>query len=127
MVQATSAEVLSSHISELARIAEQLRGIPHDIASEAASATRAALADCPGASRRVLRRAESYFWAVVRRKLLRMRRGTPAAARFVLAAVVADLKESGRDAEAVWDELQRGWSDKVPREILEEFRLRLCA
>ncbi len=49
-----------------------------------------------------------------------------AAARFVVAAVVEDLRASGRDGEAIWDQLQRGWSDSVPEDVLEEYRLRLC-
>ena len=48
------------------------------------------------------------------------------AARFVVAAVVEDLRASGRDGEAIWDQLQRGWSDSVPDDVLEEYRLRLC-
>jgi len=72
------------------------------------------------------RRAEAYFSAVVRRRAVR--RGQPArgAARFVVAAVVEDLRASGRDGEAIWDQLQRGWSDSVPHDVLEEYRLRLC-
>ena len=72
------------------------------------------------------RRAQAYFSAVVRRRAVR--RGEPArgAARFVLAAVVEDLRASGRDGEAIWDQLQRGWSDSVPQDVLEEYRLRLC-
>lgn len=72
------------------------------------------------------RRAEAYFSAVVRRRAVR--RGQPArgAARFVVAAVVADLRASGRDGNAIWEQLQRGWSDSVPHEVMEEYRLRLC-
>ncbi len=72
------------------------------------------------------RRAEAYFSAVIRRHAVR--RGQPArgAARFVVAAVVEDLRASGRDGEAIWDQLRRGWSDSVPDDLLEEYRLRLC-
>jgi hypothetical protein len=72
------------------------------------------------------RRAEDYFSAVVRRRAVR--RGQPArgAARIVVAAVVEDLRASGRDGEAIWDQLRRGWSDSVPDDVLEEYRLRLC-
>jgi hypothetical protein len=73
------------------------------------------------------RRVEAYFSAVVRRRAVR--RGQPArgAARIVVAAVVEDLRESGRDGAAIWDQLQRGWSDSVPGDVLEEYRLRLCS
>jgi hypothetical protein len=72
------------------------------------------------------RRAEAYFSAVVRRRALR--RGEPprGAARVVVAAVVEDLRASGRDSEAIWNQLQRGWADEIPGDLLEEYRLRLC-
>jgi hypothetical protein len=72
------------------------------------------------------RRAQAYFAAVVARRALR--RGQPArgAARIVVAAVVQDLRAAGRDGELIWDHLQRGWSDQVPADVLEEYRLELC-
>ena len=61
------------------------------------------------------RRAKAYFSAVVRRHAVR--RGQPArgAARFVVAAVVEDLRASGRDGEAIWDQLQQGVERFGPR------------
>ncbi len=126
MAEESDQGTLSTLVSMLAAAAVG-RGVPDDIAAEARNVTARALreAECP---RDVLqRRAESYFWAVVRRRLVRRRSPSPAAARFVLASVVADLVESGRDTTAVWDEIERGWSDKVPRDVLEEFRMRMCA
>ena len=99
-----------------------------EVAAEARRATaRALMRPLTGLlSAAEARRAEAYFSAVVRRRAVR--RGQPArgAARFVVAAVVEDLRASGRDGAAIWDQLQRGWSDSVPHEVLEEYRLRLC-
>jgi hypothetical protein len=104
------------------------RDISPEVAQEARRATERRLrrSSTDQLSLSEERRAEAYFSAVVRRRAVR--RGQPArgAARFVLAAVVEDLRRSGRDSEAVWDQLQRGWSDSVPHDVLEEYRLRLC-
>jgi len=72
------------------------------------------------------RRVEAYFSAVVRRRAVRRGQPVRGAARFVVAAVVADLQESGRDGDEIWDHLRRGWGDSVPQDVLEEYRLRLC-
>jgi hypothetical protein len=106
--------------------------VARDATPEVAEEARKATARMLGRSMRgplrppEARRAEAYFWAVVRRHAVR--RGQPArgAARFVVAAVVEDLRASGRDGEAIWDQLQRGWGDSVPHDVLEEYRLRLC-
>jgi hypothetical protein len=71
-------------------------------------------------------RAEAYFTACVRRATVRGGAGPRAAARMVATAVVADLLEAGRDGAAAWSELERGWSERLPEDLLEEFRLKLC-
>jgi hypothetical protein len=106
----------------------ETRGVPFDIAQKARRATVKGLSlppDVP-ATATVERRVQAYFAAVVRRSAVR--RGGPAgtAARFVVAAVVEDLRSAGRDSAGIWSELERGWSERVPGEVLEEFRLRLC-
>jgi len=103
------------------------KGTPIEIARTASASALRAIdgADVPPALAR--RRAEAYFWAVVRRRLVRLSAPSEATARFVLGAVVEDLLASGRGTADVWDELERGWGDKVPRDVLEEFRLRMCA
>lgn len=101
-------------------------GVPEDIASDAAAATLKALGR-ESADHRLTRRVRSYFWAVVRRSLVRRRSAPELRARFVLSTVAADLAQAGRSPAAVWDEIQRGWSDKVPIEVLDEYRARLCA
>jgi hypothetical protein len=106
-----------------------VRDVSPEVAQEARRATTRVMqrADATGAlSAAQERRAGAYFSAVVRRRALR--RGEPprGAARVVVAAVVEDLRASGRDGEAIWDQLRRGWSDAVPGDVLEEYRLRLC-
>ena len=105
------------------------RDVPPEVARAAARATVQALR-LPESTSCVrpqqVRRAESYFNAVVRRRVVR--RGAPAqaSARFVLASVVEDLRAAGRDERDIWQELERGWVGQVPDEVLEEYRLRLC-
>lgn len=72
------------------------------------------------------RRAEAYFSACVRRETVRGASGPRAAARMVAAAVVDDMLSAGRDGNAVWSELELGWSHMLPDDMLEEYRLRLC-
>ncbi len=104
----------------------RLREVAEPVVARAATATRSALATADLESDCISRRARAYFWAVVRRGLVR-EAGSPATARMVLESVVADLKASGRDGAEVWRELQTGWRGKVPGEVLEEYRARLCA
>jgi len=103
------------------------RGVSLQVVDEAVRATRAVLTHATGNDRWVRSRAEGYFWAVIRRTLVRRRTDKHVTARFVLAAVVEDLAASGRDNAAVWDEIERGWSGSVPCAVLEEYRLRLSA
>ena len=103
------------------------RDISPDVARTARAATgRMMTSLAGGVSARQQRRAEAYFWAVVSRRAVR--RGQPArgAARVVVATVVNDLRASGRDGEAIWDHLLQSWSDSVPQDVLEEYRLELC-
>lgn len=102
---------IPSHVAQRARHATA-RGLRVDPAAQATIALR--------------RRAEAYFLACVRRDTVRGAAGPRAAARLVAAAVVEDLLEAGRDGAAVWRELERGWSERLPGDLLEEYRLRLC-
>lgn len=77
--------------------------------------------------RALSRRVESYFRTVLARRLAKDRSGSRAKSRLIAASVVADLRESGRESVAVWDELQRGWAGMIPDDVLEEFRTQLCA
>lgn len=101
------------------------RDVPEDVARHAARATARAMGES-GSGRISERRAEAYFSAVVRRRLVRSG-GTRAVSRMLAQTVVDDLQRSGRDAAAVWDELQRGWRDTIPDDVLEEYRILLCA
>jgi hypothetical protein len=102
-------------------------GVPHAAVLGAAVATRRAFERERCNSAGLARRTRSYFWKAARGASLRSREASLAVSRLVLSSVVEDLSRSGRDARSVWDELERGWSDKVPTEVLEEYRVRLCA
>jgi hypothetical protein len=110
-------------------VARALRDdIPPLVAERARLATARALRLGDGASAPlpVQRRAEAYFSACLRRATVRGGAGARATARLVAAAVVQDLLEAGRDGAGVWRELERGWSERLPTDLLEEYRLRLC-
>jgi hypothetical protein len=120
-----------SHLESLLAglVAEAVsRDVPPDIAREAQIATRRAMQARTQRPAALLRgRAEAYFSAVVRRRVVRSGRSAKASARLVLASVVDDLRRSGRNGGDIWDELQRGWAQTVPQDVLEEYRLTLCA
>ena len=102
--------------------------VAHAVALRARVATQRALGFGLGdtLSTKQRRRAEAYFSAVVRRHTVRGSAGPRATARFVAAAVVEDLRQSGREGSAIWQELERGWRERIPADVLEEYRLRLC-
>lgn len=104
------------------------RDVTPEVAREARNATKRVLSRsaAPRWGQAEERRAEAYFSAVLRRRAVRRGQPPRAAARFVVAAIVEDLRASGRDGEAIWDQLERGWSDRFPCDVLEEYRLRLC-
>jgi len=113
----------------LHELAEQAvaRDIAPDVAEDARLATERGVRVPSGpVSLQTRRRAEAYFAAVVRRKALRGHASPKAAARLVVASVVEDLRSSGRSGADIWWELERGWSQRVPDEVLEEYRLQLC-
>ena len=106
-----------------------LRGeIPEPVVARARAATERALALDEGqpASTAVRRRAEAYFASVIQRVTARGGAGPRATARFVAAAIVDDLREAGREGGDIWAELERGWSERLPADLLEEYRVRLC-
>lgn len=103
------------------------RDVPPDIAYQARTATLRAMQARPQRPVALLsRRAEAYFSAVVRRRVVRSGRSAKASARLVVASVVDDLRRAGRSGVDIWDELQRGWAQAVPHDVLEEYRLTLC-
>jgi hypothetical protein len=126
MGQTSSSPGLSELLS---RLVEQAiaRDIAPEVAEEARRATERGLRVAAGpVSPQSQRRAEAYFSAVVRRRAVRRHGSARAAARFVVASVVEDLRSTGRSGADIWDELERGWSQRVPGDVLEEYRLRLC-
>jgi hypothetical protein len=127
MESASACRTLSGLLDSLVAEAAA-EGIAIDVAHHARSATLPRMG-VPGSARMtpaLAARAGSYFRAVVRRRAVR--RGQPArgASRFVIAAIVEDLRASGREGHDIWSELQRGWAESVPEDVLEEYRLRLC-
>lgn len=104
------------------------KGVAPEVVDRAVRATRSALGGATDPeSHRVPVRVRSYFWAVVRRTVMRQRTGGPIVSRFVIESVIADLASSGRDEASVWAEVVRGWGDRLPGEVLEEYRARVCA
>ena len=122
----STAPTLCQVIDEL--VAEAARGdIPPEVAEEARRATaRGVKAPSGPVTPQTRRRIEAYFSAVVRRRVVRRSSAPRAAARFVVASVVDDLRSTGRTSADIWDELQRGWAQRIPGDVLEEYRLRLC-
>jgi hypothetical protein len=114
-----------SLVESLVREAVGREGVPEPVARYAAQSTLRAGGRLNGPRQKA--RCSSYFWACVRRRLLRAGGSSTASTRLVLSSVVADLRSSGRDSGDVWHELQRGWGSRVPPEILEEYRVLLCA
>lgn len=117
---------LSRYISHLRLSAVTERDVPPAIAERAAGATARALLGAAD-DHRGRARARAYFWAVVRRGLLRSGEGRDASARFVLSTVARELSDAGWPPQRVWDELVRGWGDRVPVRVLDEYREGLCA
>lgn len=112
-------------IEDLGRTA-QVRGVPQEVAQKADRATLRALGHL-GLSARDRARVRAYHAGVVRRESVRSRAGSPVAARFIAAAVIQDLRSSGRSDDAVFEELRRGWSDKLPADLLEQLGRQMCA
>lgn len=111
----------------LARCDAEARGrdVPEEAIAAARRATaRAAAGWTGGVSATRLRR---YFDRVVNAHVVRRADAGRAAARIMVATVVAELRETGRDDGAVLDELERGWAGRIPVDILDEVRARLCA
>ena len=122
-VSVTIADVMEDLVSQA-----RAQDIPADLAREIATGTVRALGlqRWRQATTRDRRRAAAYFAEVVRRRTVRGSAGSLAVSRMVAAAVVEDLRQTGRDGRAVFDQLTRGWSDRIPADVLEEYRLRLC-
>lgn len=127
MGRPTGTDTFSDVLSHLVARAQR-DDIPLHVAQRARLATASALRVNPTATATTAtqRRAEAYFSACLRRDTVRGAAGPRAAARLVAAAVVEDLLEAGRDGAAAWRELERGWSERLPDDLLEEYRLRLC-
>ena len=127
MGTSTGTRTFSDTLNDLV-VRAQHNDIPTHVAQRARHATARALRVDPAAriTTSLQRRAEAYFSACLRRDAVRGAAGPRAAARLVALAVVEDLLEAGRDGVTAWRELERGWGERLPDDLLEEFRLRLC-
>ena len=72
------------------------------------------------------RRLAAYYREIVRRRTMCGAAGPRAVARVIAEAVVEDLKKTGRDGRSIFDHLRRGWSERIPPDVLEEYRATLC-
>lgn len=111
-------------------VAEALKiDVTPETAEKARAATARAMRIPAGAPATIAvkRRAQAYFSAVIRRSTVRGTAGGRATARLVVAAVVADLEEAGRSGADIWRELERGWSERLPDDLMDEYRTALCA
>lgn len=117
-------EALAGRLSALELGAVSSGVDPADAAYAAAATARRFRADD---DRVATARLAAYFRKVLRNRLVRVRSHGEATARLVLGSVERDLRDAGKTGEALWSEIERGWSGMVPSQVLEEFRSRLCA
>lgn len=114
---------LEATVDRLVREATDGRGVPWDDAHYAAQATLRTLGTSWGPLTRFeVSRAESYFAAVLRRRAAR--RGADAAfsGRYLLAAVIDDLRSGGKSDHEILRELEEDWAPRVPRTVMDEYR-----
>ena len=102
--------------------------VPISLAEEIASTTarRLTLDRRRFADTRDRRRLIAYYREVVRRRTMCGAAGPRAIARVIAEAVVEDLRRTGRDGRSIFDHLRRGWSERIPPDVLEEYRVTLC-
>jgi len=102
--------------------------VPILLAEEIASTTvrRLSLDRRRRADTRDRRRLAAYYREVVRRRTMCGAAGPRAIARVIAEAVVEDLRRTGRDGRSIFDHLLRGWSERIPPDVLEEYRVTLC-
>lgn len=117
---------VADYVRSLELTAVTDKGVAASTAERAGRATRLAFGAAPP-EHALVARAQAYFWTTVRRLVTRDTASEEARARFLLSALVADLRESGRTREAIWDEIERGWAQRFPAHVLDEFRDRQCA
>lgn len=116
----------ASYLDDLCSFAISDRSVPSAIARAAADTTLRALGK-ERDSWSLRTRARAYFWKTVRTLCRRSPDAAEARAYFLLAAVVADLERGGWGPGQVWEEIERGWADRVPDVVLQEYKHRLCA
>ena len=100
---------LSVLCANLATDAQRYHDVPPTLADEAGRITASALAplDRDQLSERDCARVHAYFWAVVRRRALRMPSASRFTARIVRASIAEDLRRDGFGDERIAMELDR--------------------
>lgn len=112
---AAAAEPVASSLVRLALS----RGVPEDLAREAADVTLRKLSG--EGTPRV--RLTAYFWGVVRRRVLAGAPGTrELRARLVLRSAADDLRDAGFGAELLYEELVVRFAGSVDPTLLDEYR-----
>jgi len=110
-------------------VAEAVRAdVPRSVAENIAETTVRRLSFDRGrhADAQDRRRLAAYYREVVRRRTMCGTAGPRAVARVIAEAVVEDLRSTGRDGRSIFDHLRRGWSERIPPDVLEEYRATLC-
>ena len=126
MRQMMSSVTLSAIVRELREQAVLSGTLPPDVARQAEERTLAKVMSS-GPEGWSHKRLKAYFDAVATRRLIRARAGGDMVTRLVASSIVADLIAGGRSSAAAYCELEHGWGNTMSRELLEEFRMRLCA
>jgi hypothetical protein len=101
--------------------------VPDRLAREAASSTAHALSEAGDCGSALELRVPRYYRRVLARVLTRSATASRARARVLARAVVNELRSSGRGDLDVYRNLARGWGESIPADILEEYRVLLCA
>lgn len=117
---------VADYVRRLERAAVSDKGVAVSVAARAGRATRLAFG-AARSDRELTARAKAYFWTTVRRLVSKDTTSGEAKARFLLSALVADLHESGRTREAIWDEIELGWAQRFPAHVVDELRGGQCA
>lgn len=100
--------------------------IPRELVDEALAITVRSLGLSPRVTASEVRRARSYFWAVLRRTSMRPGGDEYLRGKFLLSSIIVDLRQSGFSDRRILADLERDWASRVPALVMDEFRDRLA-
>ena len=119
----TRTETLDTTIARLEREAIRQKSAPRADAGHAATTVRRNLGHLEGwLSPGEVIRVERYFAAVLRRRAARRGAEATFAGRYLLAAVVDDLRAGGKGDYDILLELEEDWARRVPESVMSEYR-----